>query len=63
MPRGIVKAAETVDLNMPLVIRLEGGNNSKLGMEIIERSNLNIHTVKTMDEGAKKNHRINTVER
>lgn len=60
---GIVKAAETVDLNMPLVIRLEGGNNSKLGMEIIERSNLNIHTVKTMDEGAKKNHRINTVER
>ena len=37
---GIVKAAETVDLNLPLVVRLEG-NNSKLGMEIIEKSNLN----------------------
>jgi succinyl-CoA synthetase beta subunit len=50
---GIVNAAKTVGLKVPLVVRLEG-TNSELGMEIIEKSKLNIYGVKTMDEGAKK---------
>ena len=51
--KGIVNAVKTVDLKVPLVVRLEG-TNSKLGMEIIQKSNLDIYAVKTMDEGAKK---------
>lgn len=50
---GIVNAAKTVELDIPLVVRLEG-TNSELGMEIIKKSNLNIYAVKAMDEGAKK---------
>ncbi len=50
---GIVNAAKTVGLKVPLVVRLEG-TNSELGIEIIEKSKLNIYGVKTMDEGAKK---------
>ena len=51
--KGIVNAVKTVDLKVPLVVRLEG-TNSKLGMEIIEKSNLDIYAVETMDQGARK---------
>ena len=51
--KGIVNAVKTVDLKVPLVVRLEG-TNSKLGMEIIQKSNLDIYAVETMDEGARK---------
>lgn len=51
--KGIINAAKELQLNIPLVIRLEG-TNSKLGMEIIENSNLDIYTVDDMDKGAKK---------
>lgn len=51
--KGIVNAVKTVDLKVPLVVRLEG-TNSKLGMEIIQKSNLDIYAVETMDKGAKK---------
>lgn len=50
--RGIVNAAKELDINIPLVIRLEG-TNAKLGMEIIENSNLDIHGVEDMGQGAK----------
>lgn len=50
---GIVDAAKELQLNIPLVIRLEG-TNSELGMEIINNSKLDIHSVSNMGEGAKK---------
>lgn len=50
--RGIVNAAKELDINIPLVIRLEG-TNAKLGMEIIKNSNLDIHGVEDMGQGAK----------
>lgn len=50
---GIINAAKSIGLKLPLVVRLEG-TNSELGMEIIEKSNLNIFVAKNMDEGAKK---------
>lgn len=51
--KGIVNAAKELELNIPLVIRLEG-TNVESGMKIIENSNLNISTARDMDEGAKK---------
>ncbi|EOC99588.1 ADP-forming succinate--CoA ligase subunit beta [Caldisalinibacter kiritimatiensis] len=50
---GIVKAAKEVNLRVPLVVRLEGTNVS-LGKEILDSSDINIVTAKSMDEGAKK---------
>lgn len=51
--RGIVNAANEAELNVPLVVRLEG-TNVELGKEILDDSNLDIVTVATMDEGARK---------
>ncbi|WP_202707159.1 ADP-forming succinate--CoA ligase subunit beta [Sporosalibacterium faouarense] len=51
--KGIVKAAKEVNLTVPLVVRLEGTNVS-LGKEILDDSDINIITVTSMDEGAKK---------
>ncbi|OPJ56244.1 ADP-forming succinate--CoA ligase subunit beta [Alkalithermobacter paradoxus] len=51
--RGIVNAAREVNLNVPLVVRLEG-TNVELGRQIIDNSNISIVTAKTMDEGARK---------
>ncbi len=51
--RGIVNAAKEAGLNIPLVVRLEG-TNVELGKEILNNSNLDIVTVTTMDEGARK---------
>ena len=51
--KGVVNAAKELQLKIPLVIRLEG-TNSELGMEIINNSRLDIHSVKDMGEGAKK---------
>lgn len=50
---GIVDAAAELDLSVPLVVRLEG-TNVKLGRQILENSQLKLHTVSSMDEGAKK---------
>ncbi|SCG82169.1 succinyl-CoA synthetase subunit beta [Proteiniborus sp. DW1] len=51
--RGIVNAANEAGLNVPLVVRLEG-TNVEIGREILDNSNLDIVTVATMDEGARK---------
>lgn len=51
--KGIVNAAKEVNLNVPLVVRLEG-TNVELGKKILEQSNLNIVTATTMADGAKK---------
>ncbi|WMM25806.1 ADP-forming succinate--CoA ligase subunit beta [Tissierella sp. MB52-C2] len=53
MAKGIVNAAKELQLDIPIVIRLEG-TNADLGMEIIKSSSFNIFAAKDMDEGAKK---------
>lgn len=50
---GVINAVREVDLNVPLVVRLEG-TNSDLGKLILDKSNLNISTAMTMSQGAKK---------
>ncbi|MEK7449535.1 MAG: ADP-forming succinate--CoA ligase subunit beta [Planctomycetota bacterium] len=50
---GITTAVKQVGLRLPLVVRLEG-TNVELGKNIIKKSGLNIVSVDTMNEAAKK---------
>lgn len=50
---GIVVAAKEVDLNVPLVVRLEG-TNVELGREILSNSGLNIVSANDLGDAAKK---------
>ena len=51
--QGLVNAARTVDLHVPLVVRLEG-TNVEQGRQILANSGLNMIVANTMDEAAKK---------
>lgn len=50
---GIIDAAREVELNVPLVIRLEG-TNAKEGLKMLEESSLNLEVASDIWEGAKK---------
>ncbi|MHC4813139.1 MAG: ADP-forming succinate--CoA ligase subunit beta [Planctomycetota bacterium] len=50
---GVVAAAKEVDLNVPLVVRLEGTNVDR-GRRILEESGLPLSTAATLDEAAEK---------
>jgi len=50
---GLVNAAKEVDLNVPLVVRLEG-TNVEQGREIIANSGIEITSAKTMADAAEK---------
>ncbi len=50
---GIVTAAKEVELDRPLVVRLEG-TNVDLGKQILNESGLNIVAADSMADGAKK---------
>jgi len=50
---GVVTAAKAVELQVPLVVRLEGTNVEK-GNEILKSSGLKIVTAKDLDEAATK---------
>jgi len=51
--QGIVDAAKETNLNLPLVVRLEG-NNSKLGKKILTESGLSITSGDSMSDAADK---------
>ena len=51
--QGLVNTARTVDLLVPLVVRLEG-TNVEQGREILANSGLNMIVANTMDEAAKQ---------
>lgn len=51
--RGIVDAAKETDLNLPLVVRLEG-NNAEAGKLTLSNSGLPLQNATTMAEGAEK---------
>ena len=48
---GIVEAAKQVELNVPLVVRLEG-TNVELGKQIIDESDLNVQQAEGLSEAA-----------
>jgi succinyl-CoA synthetase beta subunit len=48
---GIVEAAKQVELNVPLVVRLEG-TNMEIGKQIIAESDLNVQQAKGLSEAA-----------
>lgn len=50
---GVVEAARQVELNVPLVVRLEG-TNVDLGKQILQESGLNIVAAESMSDGAQK---------
>ncbi|MEI5906158.1 ADP-forming succinate--CoA ligase subunit beta [Bacillus spongiae] len=50
---GVVEAAKQIDLNVPLVVRLEG-TNVELGKKILNESGLNIIAAESMADGAQK---------
>lgn len=50
---GIVKAARELELNIPMVIRLEG-TNVELGKKILEDSGLSFFSASSMNEAAEK---------
>jgi len=50
---GIVEAAKQVELDRPLIVRLEG-TNVELGRKMLEESKLNIIPAKDMADGAEK---------
>ena len=50
---GVIEAAKQVDLNVPLVVRLEG-TNVDLGKKILKESGLDIVAAETMADGAQK---------
>jgi succinyl-CoA synthetase beta subunit len=50
---GIVKAAKDLDLNIPMVVRLEG-TNVELGKKILEESGLSFHAASSMKQAAEK---------
>ena len=49
---GIISAAQDVDLNIPLIVRLSG-TNSELGRDLLNQSELQLTAVSDMDEGAR----------
>jgi succinyl-CoA synthetase beta subunit len=51
--RGVVAAARSLDLQLPLVVRLEG-TNVDLGMDILTRSGLNVIPADDLDDAARK---------
>lgn len=50
---GILAAVKEVDMNIPVVVRLEG-NNAKLGTEILNKSDLNVIGATSLTDAAKK---------
>lgn len=51
--KGIVRAAETVNLSVPLVVRLEG-TNVEAGKTILGQSDMKIITANDLDDAASK---------
>jgi succinyl-CoA synthetase beta subunit len=50
--RGVIGAAKTVDIGIPLVVRLEGTNVDE-GRKLLAESGLDITSASSLDEGAK----------
>ncbi|KAG5682742.1 hypothetical protein PVAND_012075 [Polypedilum vanderplanki] len=50
---GIIKASKSINLSVPLIVRLEG-NNVEAAKKLLKDSGLNIQTAEDLDDAAKK---------
>lgn len=50
---GIIKATQTANIDVPLIVRLEG-NNADVARKILKNSGLNIQTATDLDDAARK---------
>jgi len=50
---GIIEAAKKMDLNIPIVVRLEG-TNAKEGLDLIRKSSVSVYEEADLDKAAKK---------
>ena len=50
---GIISAAKKMDINIPIVVRLEGTNAAE-GLELIRNSNVSVYEEANLDEAAQK---------
>jgi succinyl-CoA synthetase beta subunit len=50
---GVVEAIKEVDINIPVVVRLEG-NNADLGAKILSQADIAIHSINNLAEAANK---------
>jgi succinyl-CoA synthetase beta subunit len=50
---GVVEAIKEVDINIPVVVRLEG-NNADLGAKILSQADITIHSINNLAEAANK---------
>ena len=50
---GVVAAIKEVDINIPVVVRLEG-NNADLGAKILSQADITIHSINNLAEAANK---------
>jgi succinyl-CoA synthetase beta subunit len=53
LANGVVQAARATNIQLPMVLRLEG-TNVELGREILQKSGLNFTTAETMKDAAEK---------
>ena len=51
--KGIIEAAQSIELDVPMVIRL-AGTNAKEAAELLENSGMNFEVAQTLEEAAKK---------
>ena len=51
--KGVIEAANTIKINLPVVVRLEGTNAEEAG-ELLNNSNMDFIVAKTLEEAAKK---------
>ncbi|MFW5955683.1 MAG: succinate--CoA ligase subunit beta, partial [Rhodothermales bacterium] len=49
----VVEAAKKVDINVPLIVRLQG-TNAREGQEILDKSGLTVETAILLKEAAEK---------
>ena len=51
--KGIIEAAKSIELNIPMVIRL-AGTNAEEAAELLQNSGMNFEVAQTLEEAAKK---------
>ncbi len=51
--QGVIEAAKTMDINVPVVVRLEG-TNAQEAAELLENSDIDFIVAKTLEDGAQK---------
>ena len=51
--KGVIEAANTIKINLPVVVRLEGTNSEEAG-ELLKNSNMDFVVASTLEEAAKK---------